>query len=386
MKISYVSVGAPIPSIFANSIATMENYNALSMMGFEVNLIIPSDTKRTTKIENEKEIWDFYGLEKSFSITRIPSKYFYKFGVLGRNLFRILMILIGIWKRSEILFVRHVELGIIAALLGRNVVVELHVIAEIKNLTGLQILASLSKKRNILFITTTQSGFKRLLSLGIEEKKILIAPSSVNLKKYNFSSSKSDLRKRLGLPLNKSIVMYTGNLYKDRGVEELIEAMQYLPNLLLIIIGGNLLDINRCKTFVEMNKQENIVFIGHVLHRKIPAYLQSADMLVMPYTTNLWSLKDMSPLKMFEYMASGSPIIASDFPVLREILTNKVNAIMVKPDNPNSISKGIQWLVDNPEMAISIAQQAKKDVEDFTYVRRAEKIAGWLKLNFKGLF
>ena len=386
MKISYVSVGAPIPSIFANSIATMENYNALSMMGFEVNLIIPSDTKRTTKIENEKEIWDFYGLEKSFSITRIPSKYFYKFGVLGRNLFRILMILIGIWKRSEILFVRHVELGIIAALLGRNVVVELHVIAEIKNLTSLRILASLSKKRNILFITITQSGFKRLLSLGIEEKKILIAPSAVNLKKYNFSSSKSDLRKRLGLPLNISIVMYTGNLYKNRGVEELIEAMQYLPNLLLIIIGGNLLDINRCKTFVEMNKQENIVFIGHVLHRKIPAYLQSADMLVMPYTTNPWSLKDMSPLKMFEYMASGSPIIASDFPVLREILTNKVNAIMVQPDNPNSISKGIQWLADNPEMAISIAQQAKKDVEDFTYVRRAEKIAGWLKLNFKGLF
>jgi len=106
----------------------------------------------------------------------------------------------------------------------------------------------------------------------------------------------------------------------------------------------------------------------------LSAYLMKADILVMPSTSLTPHIRDMSAMKMFEYLAVGKPIVASDFPVMREVLTDKETAILVEPDSADAISKGINWIIENPTLATEIGKQAKILSNSYTWEIRAEKI------------
>lgn len=86
----------------------------------------------------------------------------------------------------------------------------------------------------------------------------------------------------------------------------------------------------------------------------------------------------MSPLKMFEYMGGGRPIVAADLPSIKEALNNG-NAIMVKPDNPGDLARGIKTVLDNNDLAEKTSVQAFKDVEKYTWERRVENILDFIK-------
>jgi glycosyltransferase involved in cell wall biosynthesis len=82
----------------------------------------------------------------------------------------------------------------------------------------------------------------------------------------------------------------------------------------------------------------------------------------------------MSPLKLFEYMASGKPIVASDLPVLREILVEDRNALLYPPSDPAALAECLARLLADKSLATRLADQARQDVEDFTWERRAARI------------
>jgi glycosyltransferase involved in cell wall biosynthesis len=79
-------------------------------------------------------------------------------------------------------------------------------------------------------------------------------------------------------------------------------------------------------------------------------------------------------LKLFEYMASGRPIVASDLPSLREVLADGRNAVLVEPGNPQALTAGIRRIKEDPALAERIARQALEDVRDYTWDRRAERL------------
>jgi glycosyltransferase involved in cell wall biosynthesis len=82
---------------------------------------------------------------------------------------------------------------------------------------------------------------------------------------------------------------------------------------------------------------------------------------------------------MFEYMASQRPIVASDLPSIREIL-NENNAVLIQPDNPKALAKGIESILKNPDFSAKISAQAYKDVQDYSWQKRTEKILEFIKL------
>jgi glycosyltransferase involved in cell wall biosynthesis len=81
-----------------------------------------------------------------------------------------------------------------------------------------------------------------------------------------------------------------------------------------------------------------------------------------------------SPLKLFEYMASGRPIVASDLPSLREVLRHEENALLAEPGNPQALVAGIQRIKDDAALGQRLAAQARADVAQFTWARRAERL------------
>ena len=108
----------------------------------------------------------------------------------------------------------------------------------------------------------------------------------------------------------------------------------------------------------------------------------AVDLLLMPYQaqvsiglvghdTGRW----MSPMKMFEYMSSGTPFVASDLPVLREVLRDGDNAVLVAPNDLPAWRRSILALQDDPALRQTLARRAYDDYQaHYTWRRRAERI------------
>ena len=173
---------------------------------------------------------------------------------------------------------------------------------------------------------------------------------------------------------------YFGQLYEGRGIEIIEYMARERQDVLFVVYGGESYDVSRSK---KKNRDlSNIYFGGHISHPDTQELMRCMDILLMPYqkkvsigTKSDDTAKWMSPMKMFEYMASGLPIISSDLPVLREVLDDMRNAILVSPTDPQEWCYALDRLVDNIDLAQSIGKQAYNDYkEKYTWGVRARKI------------
>ena len=170
---------------------------------------------------------------------------------------------------------------------------------------------------------------------------------------------------------------YAGHLYPWKGVDAIIEAVLALPDTRAIIVGGHDKepDLVRVKAFAEqLNVASRIEFTGLIPPADVAARLADADVLVLPNPKSVISNAFTSPLKLFEYMASGRPIVASDLPAIREVLRDNENALLVEPGDPQALVAGIQRLINDEALGERLAARAGEDVREFTWEKRAERL------------
>jgi len=108
----------------------------------------------------------------------------------------------------------------------------------------------------------------------------------------------------------------------------------------------------------------------------------AADVLVLPITCDGATATCASPVKLSEYMAAGRPIVASDLPVLQEVLTDNKNAILTKTNDPPALADGIRRVLNDPLLCKRLSEQALSDVQHLTWRRRAERIVNYLNKLF----
>jgi glycosyltransferase involved in cell wall biosynthesis len=211
-------------------------------------------------------------------------------------------------------------------------------------------------------ISISQSVKDMLMKMGIPKDTIHVVHNGINPKWFGIEKTP-----------DASYICYTGSLYQWKGVDILISAMKYLPDERLVIVGGG----NRIEELKHFSMEEGVSgrvsFAGAVPHTLIPDYLSQAAVAILPNIPSGPS-QFSSPLKLFEYMASGIPIVASDLPVFREILVDKKNAILVEPGNSEALASGIRFVLQNPAIGRDIASEAKKDALKFTYEKKADRI------------
>jgi glycosyltransferase involved in cell wall biosynthesis len=207
--------------------------------------------------------------------------------------------------------------------------------------------------------------------------RICVAHDAVDSKQFSIGLSKIECRRRLGLPEDKKIVLYSGHLYSWKGVQTLVDASEYLSDdTVVIFVGGTSYDI---ATFKKKNAdRKRVKIIGWKDHKDIPLYLRSADVLVLPNSSKNIAGTYTSPMKLFEYMASGTPIVSSKIPSIEEIL-NKSNSVLVKSDNVRELAFGIKSVLFDQKLATTISKQARIDVENYTWDRRAEIISKFIE-------
>jgi glycosyltransferase involved in cell wall biosynthesis len=172
---------------------------------------------------------------------------------------------------------------------------------------------------------------------------------------------------------------YIGHLYAGRGVE-LIEALaERRPDVLFLLAGGHETDISARQA---RNRRKNLVFVGHLPHHSALELAKCVDVLLMPYQRSVSlgvgrydTAQWMSPMKMFEYMATDVPIVSSDLPVLHEVLQDGENALLVPPDAVDTWAEAIDRLLTDSDLSCSLARKAYSQYEaQHTWGHRARAL------------
>ncbi len=174
---------------------------------------------------------------------------------------------------------------------------------------------------------------------------------------------------------------------RDKGILNLIEMMTFPEikksrNTLLMCVGGPLDAVPGYALHAQKNNipDDQILFIDHIPNTEIPAWICSCDVVLLPLTLAFMEKIGAMPLKLFEYMAEGIPIVATDLPSLREFLKHEENAVLVEPDSPSAMAKGVHKILSDPEKGKALSSRARQDINKYTWKFKAAKILKSLNL------
>jgi glycosyltransferase involved in cell wall biosynthesis len=172
-------------------------------------------------------------------------------------------------------------------------------------------------------------------------------------------------------------VGYAGHLYAWKGVDVLVEALARVPNVRALIIGGHEKepDLDRVRALADrLGVSGRIEFAGQVPPAAVAARLLEADILTLPNPASAISTHATSPLKLFEYMAAGRAIVASNLPAIGEVLVDDVNAVLVTPGDAGALAAGISRLAGDQSLRDRLARAALAAVAEYSWDRRAERL------------
>jgi glycosyltransferase involved in cell wall biosynthesis len=178
------------------------------------------------------------------------------------------------------------------------------------------------------------------------------------------------------------LVVYAGHLYPWKGVDVLIEALALAPSLRARIVGGHATEPDLAR--LEARAQQlglvgRIEFTGFQPPAAVAGSLRAADVLVLPNRATTVSARYTSPLKLFEYLAAGRPIVASDLPALREVLRDNENARLVPPDDPRALADTLLAVTRDATSAVRLAREAFETASEYSWDRRAARLESILQ-------
>lgn len=193
----------------------------------------------------------------------------------------------------------------------------------------------------------------------------------------------------LGIGLRRVILarpdvrlVYAGSLRREKGVDVLIRSLLHLPAPVhLVVVGGNEpSDLERLRRLVRgTGLTDRVRFTGQVDTAEVPSRLSQADLLVVPAAENVHALRYTSPLKLFEAMATGIPIVAGPSPVFLELLEDGRNAMVAEGLGPEALAAAVLRAMKCPDEARAIGRRAMQRARNHSWERRAERIEAFLE-------
>ena len=367
----------------------MKTCEALAKAGIEVNLLIP---ERENYIK--KDIFSFYGVERIFTVEYLSGFDFRKWEwwfKKGWFLLERLAVLYRLkkkkWEEGNIIYTREAEIAWVMAKKGLPVCYEAHTKPRWWKLH----LWLVRQTVGIIAISRGLAG--EYEAANFFSKRVVVIPDGVDLEKFNLLVGEQELkfkiREELGLSAKKKIILYAGSFQKWKGVDCLIEAINELKvnpseiqdkfygvklKIELVLAGNGPEEENLRLKVNKLRLRDEVVFMGFVERSKIPELMIAADVLVLPNSgKEKISRVYTSPLKMFEYMAAGVPIVASDLPSIREVL-NEEMAVLVKADDAGVMKRGIEKVLAGGREIEAMVKKNKELVKKYTWRRRAEGI------------
>lgn len=366
MKIACLTP-SKIPASTANSIQAVKAAHALAALGHEVRLYFPG-----TQAVTWDSLVDNYELSARFEVCPLPT---------DARLKRYDLVWKGVrearqWP-ADLVYTWLPQAAWLAGKRKIPAVLEMH-----DRLTGLAgpwffrwFLGQKTKKRLLVITRALQKVLEKQIKEAINPQILRVAPNGVDLERYLDLPEAAIAREFLDLPPRFTAV-YTGHFYAGRGMSLLFDLAGQLPEVSFLWVGGKPEDVQTWQARVDSAGLKNVILTGFVPKMQLPLYQAAGDVLLMPYENAIAgssggnSAEICSPMKMFDYLATGRVILTSDLPVLHEVL-NYGNAVFCPPMNVDSWAQTIRQLLSDPEQSRMLARQARQDAALYSWQNRA---------------
>jgi len=179
-----------------------------------------------------------------------------------------------------------------------------------------------------------------------------------NRPRFQCVKKSNRIRDELNLANPWPIVLYQGGIQQGRGLERLVRVAAKVPDTYFVFIGGGRLEKSLYSIVSELNLQERVHFISTVALDELLSYTASADVGVQPIENTCLNHYTTDSNKLFEYIQAGLPVVASDLPEIRQIVTKHDLGLLVKPGCDESLGFAIRLLINDKEKREHHAKQA----------------------------
>ncbi|MFC2048984.1 glycosyltransferase family 4 protein [Elusimicrobiota bacterium] len=365
MKLLYIS-NAELPSDAANSIQIMEMCSAFARAGHNVMLLTPDYTNKEIQ---DKELYERYNMMQSFRVVRLPVFWSGPFWLkrIALFLFNFKAACYAINEKADLYYSRSPVPLLFLTLWGCRSVLELHSTPD-----------TWMKKMMICFLCRRPTFFRIVsISFAMAENLSSLVPA-------NKLQVSHDGARAVNIPLPESQqskeikIGYAGHLYRGKGGELITEIAGIMPECSIHIYGGTKDDIKR----YQKNAPGNMVFYGHLNRKEIMEVLEKLDIVLLPVKKTVYARNGklniadiMSPLKLFEYMSLGKAIVASNLPVIREVLESGRNSVLCDPDDAGEWKNAIKKLLEDSNLRTDLGRAAHNDfMNSYTWEIRARKV------------
>jgi glycosyltransferase involved in cell wall biosynthesis len=406
MRIIYTA-NARIPSEKAHPYQILQMCEAFAQVGADVRLL-HARRKNPPELQTD-DIWGFYSLERNFEWEIIPCLDIYPFGerlparlrpawwqfaallqMLTYNLALALRFRREDWSQSVVYSRDPITLAMLAALWPRGawrLYLEAHTFPA--TCVGLALRRWLVGRLDGVIVITNHLK-ARYQELGTPDERLLVARDGYREARFAIEGDQATWRARLGWPLDAFIVGFVGRFHlmgMAKGLVELADAVARLAEddrarpVRLALVGGpdEVVSDLQARLVARGLPPGVILYPGQVPAGAVPGYLCAFDVCALPSPWTEFFAYYVSPLKLFEYMASANPIVASDLPAIAEVIQHERNGLLVPPGDSGALASALRRLRDDAGLCKRLATQAASDARGYTWEARARRIIGFIE-------
>ena len=379
MRIAYVA-DQVLPQTATDTRQMVSMAAALAGAGAEVTLVTPA--RWTSEAATAGEVAAYYEVSHRFDLATVKSVY-----PNVRGVEKLAQGMVGprhpAVRRADVVYTRTIPILLGALAARRPVVYETYRPWPDQQPMSRPLFRWVGRQPDFLgAVLHSHLAADSYARAGVPEEKLLPAHNGYDPSILQPASSQAEARRRCGLPLDRSVVVYTGRVAMKKGFDLVLTMAEAMPETLFVLVGSE----GRGPVERRAVRLPNVRMVPWLPTGETVPYLRAADVLLIPPTSGPLQRvgNTVLPLKTFLYMAAGRAIFAPSTPDVRELLSDGVNAALVPPDDLRAALGQLRRLLGAPALRERLGQAARRGVADLTWDRRAERVLWFIDQRLRG--
>lgn len=371
MRIAYL-FDRPLPATETDSEQGLQTITALARRGHELLLIVP----RGARSGGLRELLDYYQVQGNFELLCIDNPL--SGWSTGRKwLHAARAVAAARARKTDLIYTRNFPTLFLAARAGIPFAYETYRpwFAQFP-LLGPSFRRALGDPLCLGAVLHSRYAHDHFARLGVPEARLTVVHNGYDPARFAGTASKLELRERLGLPRDATLLTYAGHVNATKGLDVVLKAAAQLPELRFLLVGssGSGLIARLAR------RHHNVTLVPWQPFDRSVQYLLASDVLIQPPSSVPLRVigNTVLPMKLFSYLAAARPIVAPDTPDLHELLRHEENALLVASGDVAGTAAAFRRLATEPALAARLAEGARITAQGLTWDARAEKIEAFL--------
>ncbi len=380
------------PHTGADTIVIINTAAALGAAGAEVELVTPKLWRRH---QSEEEICAHYGVRHTFKLTRLtgwpPPKRTLRLEKLAHGLLGPIHATL---RNSDLIHSRDLIPLIVANTWNLPWSFETYRRHAEEKPWLPPIMRRLGVSRAVGAIAHSKASGNDLVELGFDSDAVLVARPGISPGRFSPSLDKVTARQRCGLDVDGPIISYVGNVGPMKGTDEIVDLARRIPKARFLVVGGSAKAVAEMRKSLESQHIDNVIMVGHQPPPEVPKFLYAADVLFVPAIffnsfsgtfSELLPLRILpgTPLKLYDYLATGRPIVSADQPHNRDLLRHEHTALMVPPSDGEATATAIQRILADPALAERLSNNSLTEAGEYTWENRGKRMLEFFETRLK---